>query len=276
MLVTPRKRVFSSEIADDGPDDSEEKTRFRGVTNIDAQAPASPVASAPASPTVTASRGTLPSVPDFVIPDTSTSRATGTALDRTVARPASGSTLPPVGSPRPAPIGPAPTAPPLEHTMVRSSTAASEAAVVGVASEEPTGRRRIGVWVTAAVLAVVAVGVTTAVLLNPTGVGEVAEEAPPAAAPQDAVLDSVAPQVDELTGSSTAAGVVFTWTNPDPADGDVYLWRPVVPGEEFPFQETDAETAILALDASGRACIEVVLRRADGTAAAQSVEGCAP
>ena len=84
------------------------------------------------------------------------------------------------------------------------------------------------------------------------------------------------PLVTDLVGEAAGDDVVFTWTNPDPQPGDIYLYRPVVAGEEFAFEETTELTVSVASDASGRACIEIVLRREDGTSSSDSAEECAP
>ena len=246
--------VLEEELVDeDGDDPGEERTRFRGVTSIDAQSVTSPRSQ------------TLPSAPAFVPP----AAATPVPLDATVARPLTGATIPPLD---PWPIPAPPEAPPLEETRVR------DAGPVVSASEDvtPPRKRRAGWIAAAAAVVLVGVGVGAAFVFAPAGVGQPEARATTDVAPVDAVDDVVVPQVADLAGAASADGVAFTWTNPDPTAGDVYLWRPVVPGQEFSFEETDAETATVPADASGRACIEVVLRRADGTSAADSAEGCAP
>jgi hypothetical protein len=82
--------------------------------------------------------------------------------------------------------------------------------------------------------------------------------------------------VESLGGVVSGTEAIFTWVNPDPQPGDLYLWRSVVPGEEHAFTEVDIERAALAAESTGRTCIEVVLRRANGASAAQGAEACTP
>ncbi|MCX6501569.1 MAG: protein kinase [Microbacterium sp.] len=250
--------VLEEELLEEDEEDGEERTRFRGVTSIDAQ-----------SATAVVPPHTLPSAPGFIVPSPPTSPSLFPGGDETRARSLSGATLPP----RPVPAGiTAPPSPlPLDATIVR----APESISVDDGPSAAPKRRRLAWMLTAAAVIVVGAGVGIAVALAPAGVGTPSAQES-AAAPVDPVNEEVPPQVSALAGTATSEGIAFTWTNPDPVTGDVYLWRPVVPGEEFPFEETESATATVAPDGSGRACIEVVLRRADGTSAADSVEGCAP
>src|SRR5690606_535079 len=57
----------------------------------------------------------------------------------------------------------------------------------------------------------------------------VPEPKPPAAAtprPQDPMA-GIVPPVEELTGSSADGIVSFSWTNPDPEEGDSFVWDEV-------------------------------------------------
>ena len=99
--------------------------------------------------------------------------------------------------------------------------------------------------------------------------------ASPAADPVDAEPDAGPVQVTDLTGRITDGVAEFTWINPDPRAGDAYLWRAVVPGTQTTFVEVSEPRVQIPVDAVGRTCIEVLLRRADGTSAATGVEGCA-
>ncbi|MGC0369908.1 serine/threonine-protein kinase [Microbacterium sp. SLBN-111] len=235
-------------------DEGEEKaTRFRGITSIDAQSvPAPAPAPAPAFPPVADTART----PTTSLPG---------VMDATLRRPPAAPAAPSWG----VPAAPAP-----QDTIVRPPAAP-------VADDAPappsTGRSRRPLVLTA-----VAAGV---VLLAAGGAVAAALTAPPpepqsgattAADPVDAEPDSRPVQVTGLTGRVTDAGVDFTWTNPDPQPGDAYLWRTVVPGTETTFAEVATPTVQVPVDASGRTCIEVLLRRADGTASATGVEGCAP
>ncbi len=248
MQATPID-VVEEELVDDQGDDGEERTRFRGVTNIDAQAPVAPrVPEAPRAPTV------LP-VPS------------PTALDATVTRqPGFGTPLTGRGA---LPGTDVPEAPPLNETVVRPALPDAEPA--------PTTRpRRRWGWVVGAGAGLLAAAGIGIVLALGSGGTQAPPEIPSTPDPVDAVDDSVVPTVEALTGVATDAGVAFTWTNPDPAAGDVYLWRQIIPGQEFRFEEVPDATVTVPADPSGRTCVEVVLRRANGASADNGVQGCVP
>ncbi|WP_312183069.1 serine/threonine-protein kinase [Arthrobacter sp.] len=75
---------------------------------------------------------------------------------------------------------------------------------------------------------------------------------------------SVAPPTD-LSGSQTAGEAVFTWANPEPQEGDIYLWRSVTATSKGELVRTSEEQAVLPA-AGGQTCIEVQVARANGRA----------
>jgi len=95
-------------------------------------------------------------------------------------------------------------------------------------------------------------------------------EPSPSASPSDAPIDvvPVAPGAPEgLTGSAGPDGVVFTWTNPAPQEGDEYLWGVVPRDGSDPVLERTADTSVtVAADPSGSTCVQVLTRRANGQA----------
>jgi predicted Ser/Thr protein kinase len=238
--------VLEEEIVEDDAVDGEERTRFRGVTSIDAQ-------STTARPSIAVSPDPKP--------------AFDRDLDATIGR---GTARAGVVEPRPLPA--APVAPPLEQTIIRPTPG-----LVEPVQAPPRPRRRVRGGVSAGIVGVVlTAGIATALLMAPGGVGDVSDEGGATPIPVDAVDDEAAPVVTDVTGQPSGGDVVFTWTNPDPMPGDIFLYRPVVVGQELPFQEATEATATVAADGSGRTCIEVVLRRDDGTSSSESAEGCTP
>ncbi|MDQ1124714.1 serine/threonine-protein kinase [Microbacterium trichothecenolyticum] len=231
-------------------DDGEELvTRFRGITSIDAQ----PVAPASVDVRTSTARPTTPVA--AVVPDTTAP-----------VRP------PIVSAPAAAPSWSVPSAPAPLDTVRRQVEEVEQP----VAAPAPAPRRRrslvIG-GVAAAVIVLAVGGAIAAATLTPSPPAVTASTAP---RPVDAVPAAHPVSVTALTGSATDAGVRFAWTNPDPLEGDRYLWRTVVPGTETTFQETADTAVVVPADPSGRTCIEVLLRRSDGTSAASGVEGCVP
>lgn len=241
-------------------DDDEERTRFRGVTTIDAQSLDSP------SPDDTVARTTAAAT------STAPSEAVATSsIDKTVLR---GPAAPPeVGLVNPAPVA---------DTLLRSPQPALPATAPQPseqAAPTPTPKRsKRGVILAALgsiVLLVVAVVVAISVMTNPEGIDR-ADNTNAPLQPVDPIGIATVPQVAELVGESAEGTTTFTWQNPNPLDGDTYLWRPVVPGEVVQFAETTETTVAFATDPAGRTCIEVVLKRANGSSAAEGKEACAP
>ncbi len=87
-------------------------------------------------------------------------------------------------------------------------------------------------------------------------------------APDSAVVSDSVPQVRGLSGAYNAAGTkaTFSWTEPDPQDGDVYAWT-IVGGTDESASSQTALTSSTSIDIapSGEAhtCIQVSLIRAD-------------
>ena len=135
-------------------------------------------------------------------------------------------------------------------------------------------RPRVGMWIGIAAAAAVLIGgtITGAFLLQ--GIGG---EPDPVATqdevvPKDPVSDAV-PAVADLTGTRAGTEITFTWTNPSPEEGDLFLWNPVdLSGDGAP-ATTDKTTVSFEGAASGQVCIDVLLRRDDGRASEQ-VRGC--
>jgi len=116
--------------------------------------------------------------------------------------------------------------------------------------------------------------VVVASMLQPTAPAEPRASESPSSAPQDPLAGFV-PRVGDLAGTAAGADVTFTWTNPNPAEGDSYLWYPVTLDGAAAPQRVEDETVTVPADPSGRTCIEVQLVRANG-GAGDAVRGCTP
>ncbi len=88
--------------------------------------------------------------------------------------------------------------------------------------------------------------------------------------PADALDDGSVPDVTDLTGTMGANGkVIFTWTNPQPKDGDTFKWHvnDFVTREPGPFQQTTEARAEVEPSTTGNiTCIQVTIVRTDGAA----------
>jgi len=289
--VTPIDILDDSPDADDEDDDDGELTRVRGIVSIDPQ-------------TTPAAGRTRERMVDFAPPAAGT---TTTPPDETVARvavpryvepdvaaTAIRSSPPPFAAPAaPAPSGPdragfagpgasgAGTSGAGTSGAGTSGSAAADALVpapsgAAATSTAPAGpRSRAGLWIGlaagATVLAVVGV-VAGASLLAPQS--EPTPTTPAVVDPQDPV-DGFVPPVADLAGTVEGDRAVFTWTNPEPAEGDGYVWYPYTLEGEGEQGLVDTETVSLPVDASGRTCIAVSLRREDGTTG-DELRACTP
>jgi hypothetical protein len=163
----------------------------------------------------------------------------------------------------------------LDETVMRAPvplpTAAPDEQEAGAAPR----RRRTGLWIGlgAAALVVVAiiVGVSLPGLLGGTPAPQQTEEE---SDPQDPVSTYVEP-VTDVVGTVGADGVTFTWTNPDPQEGDYYIVEPVSLGGDA--QKVD-DTVATVPAAPGQTCIDVTLVRAKGTPQDSNTptRGCTP
>jgi hypothetical protein len=262
--------VTPIDIIDDGTpagvvDDADDGlTRVRGVVSIDP-------AAAPKKP---------PASEELWAPDEATRRAARDP-DATIIRVAAiDPTAPPPGprfetpAPAAAPFASAPAAAsaplPTPAPPLPSGPPAVPAPAV------PRSKRRLW-FVLGAAAFVVVVGVILAFAL-PAVLGGPAEPTPEASVPDEPidVVPVVAPAPEGLAGVVGDAGVVFTWTNPDPADGDEYLWGVVSRGGSEPaLERTDQTTVTVPADPSGTTCIQVLTRRSSGQASSP-VNACAP
>ncbi|TQJ30569.1 serine/threonine-protein kinase [Microbacterium sp. SLBN-146] len=264
-------------------DDGDGLTRVRGVVSIDPET--SPAAgltrpsatTAPASPRFDSSPAPLETV---VRPD---------ALDQTVLRPPAAPASDPFETvPRErvsaASVAPTETEParPASPELPPPPEARTGPAVEAPSSAPPAvaparrSRRTAVTWSLVggglAVIAAVIVGVSL------PGILAGGDPTPPPPDTTAVPLDPVSPLVpapEALTGVAGAEGVTFTWTHPDPQDGDHFLWAVDAAGGEAAFESTTETSVTVPADPSGRTCIEVLTARSNGQSS-ESVTGCAP
>jgi serine/threonine protein kinase len=262
-------------------DDGDGLTRVRGVVSIDPE-------TAPAAGLTRPSATTAPSSPRFDAPPAPLETVLRPdALDQTVLRPPAVDTSDPFQTvPREraaaASVAPADTAPaaPDAHTglgvegLSAPETEASSAPPTAPAT--PRTRRTGVTWALVggglAVVAAVIVGVSLPGILSS------GDPTPPPPDTTSLPLDPVSPLVpapEALTGVAGAEGVTFSWTHPDPQEGDHFLWAVDAAGGEAAFESTTETSVTVPADPSGRTCIEVLTARSNGQSS-ESVTGCAP
>ena len=246
----------ADEVEDDTPDDG--RTRVRSIVSIDPGGDTGePLSELPFS----TSDAT-------VLRDIDASGPTASAAPEVMAT---------VARRVPAPAGPAPVSQGLAFTAPRADVESTQARPLAALEETPVAaarKPRKGL-VIGAIVAIAAVAGGGFALSHKRG----AEPEPPPSASVAPVDDVVVPRsVPALTDVAAVVEsdvAVFTWTNPDPQDGDSYLWGVQVGGEARELTAVTEPTVSVPVTADNT-CIEVILRRADGRASAESAVGCAP
>jgi hypothetical protein len=94
--------------------------------------------------------------------------------------------------------------------------------------------------------------------------------------PQSPVIARQVPPISSVTADIVGDQIVFTWENPEPEEGDSYLWGIQVAGAARDIDIASEPTVSVPLSGNEGACIEVTLRRVDGRAGAEPTVGCAP
>lgn len=272
--------VTPIDILDDGvtdeivEDEDDGLTRVRGVVSIHPETNPAAGLTRPSATTAPSRREPEHVAPHVEAPDDTVLRADATAaVGDTVLRPASGPTVPPVPSSIPGVATPVQGRfDEVDETVLRAPTAAP------VPRPEPPAPSRRGLVIgLVAAAAVVVVAVVLAVSLPALlgGIPDAAPTPPATSAPKDPISAVVAPPAD-LAGSAAADGVEFTWTNPDPHEGDKYLVGVVTRADQDPELEAVTEpTVTVPADASGTTCIEVMVVRTNGQSS-DPAKGCVP
>ncbi|WP_193597760.1 serine/threonine-protein kinase [Microbacterium sp. YJN-G] len=259
--VTPIDIIDEHPAPDEVDDDGDGLTRVREVVSIDPDAAQSvtrpSAATEPKNRPVPQGMPRFDAAPPAAAPEHTVPRmpaATAQQDDKTIVRaprvlvPDAPATPPPAAMPEPAP---------------------------DAVGETPRAKRRSGLWIAVSAVVVVLV-IGGIVLANMLG-GATEPEAEPT--PQETsepvdITGDLVPKVTGLAGVRNGDQVTFTWTNPDPKEGDLYLWQIADPEATEPPKTTDQETAIVT--SPERACIEVTLRRSDGRTAGEPQTGCVP
>ena len=278
--------VTGFEVLDDGPEDhagdgtTENATRIRGVVSIDPLAAGSAASATAVRPSVSAwaQQPTLPRTRD----ETTVAKVTGqgptgssgaipltdapTSAAPMSSAPASAA---PTWRDRPAPFTPLP----VEDTRLRQADPAPEAG----AGDEPESRRRPKWLMLAAGGVLAAVAVTGFLVVNGAGSTPSTPQAKPSLdGPLDAVAaGGVVPAPSNLAGTTSDGSVTFTWENPAPVDGDVYMWRPVSVLQSGEYTSSSEARAVLTASPD-QTCLEVVIRRSNGQASAEPAKACVP
>ncbi|MFS0866170.1 serine/threonine-protein kinase [Microbacterium sp. 179-B 1A2 NHS] len=260
--VTPIDILDDSPPAEEEEDDGE-LTRVRGIVSIDPHtAPAAgptwerSAYAAQVQPETTGADATMLRAPTSIPP---AHTATTAVDDGTIVR--GPRSVPPQGT--------------IPGATASAAPAATAPGMPPGAPSAPAATSRRGLWVGLgiAAAAIVIVGiVATASLLAPppdeTSPAPSTSAAPPQ--PQDPVAGFV-PAPEDGSGRIDGDQVVFRWNNPDPQDGDSFIWQRVrLDGGGGDARNVPDPTVTVSLDGDTQVCIDVALRRADGTVSQES------
>jgi hypothetical protein len=293
--------VTAIDILDDHvPEDVEQDeddglTRVRGVVSISPETnPAAGLTRPSAKTTPSGAGGAFaPTAPATGWGSTGTAPAYGASAHATAAGD-TGSAADPAefqtvlrGAPQAAPPPPAVTAAPamtdaVDQTILRAPAFVPEPAAVepAAAAHEPAAParpRRTGLWIGLGAAALLIVAIIVGVSL-PGMLAGTPQETPVAgetSKPQDPI-SAVVPAPEGIVGAAVDGGVRFTWTNPDPQEGDRYLYGVVTLADPEPDLTPVTETEVTVPAAGGtETCIDLVLVRQNGSSS-DTVRGCTP
>ena len=221
-------------------DDHGDKTRIRGVATVHAQ-PAAPIRPvAPVENVAPVSQGADPTV-----------------IRRMP-------TVDPQGQPAPTVAS--------EHTVVRER---AQPVAVEDTPEPPARRGKLLPILGGAVaLVLVGGGIAAAVIFGPTAENPNAVSTPKATS--DIVTTGVpTPESVSVTPIGDGSSVTFAWSNPEPEDGDSFMWRRTgSTADDTPKNTTEPTLTLDSLTPNSQVCIEVTIRRSSGKVSGDPLEMC--
>ncbi|MFS0699209.1 protein kinase [Cellulomonas sp. 179-A 4D5 NHS] len=272
--LTDEARVPAPGVSRDadgpGEEDGDDRTRLRPVVSIDPSGP----------PPVRPTRRALRSAEDdatrlrpvtSVSPDAAQTPPATTVAHRL--RTAAGS------QPSTAPAAPGtPTTGRRALADELGTETAAREILIPQPDPEPAGRGRLVAGLVSGAVVLAALVVVVALTLGDSAAPPATQD-PTGFEPPASGVAAAVPSPADLTGVRQADGaVVFTWTNPEPVDGDRYLWGVrAATGEPVRELVEEPTVTVPAAAATGSpVCVEVSIVRADRGASARPAEGCAP
>lgn len=293
LSVTPFEVLEEPHQEDSHPDEGVEETRVRSIAAIDPErtgsgptfpartrpqaAPDSPTQYSPA-PGSTAPGSTAP--PSRFTPPAASGSGQATHdggpqdwAQATVLRGAAATAPANAGAPN--------DGYPADTTIHRPSPGGEptgDAAVEPAGSGADHGKRNLWLAISGGTLLVLAAVVGLVVANAAPVTPRAAETRQAGKPPADALDNGVVPNVEGLTASRKPEDpniIVFSWTNPQPRDGDTYKYRSKSARADGPYETTSVETAFVSGFGEPPICLEVILVRADGSASPEGPDAVA-
>lgn len=161
----------------------------------------------------------------------------------------------------------------LDSTVQRSDVmgAAAVPGTTPAAQEVPASRKGLWLGIGSALVLVAAV-VVGAVVFGAMGGAEAGkqEQTKQAAPPTALIVGEVVPAVTGLKASPKNGGSEWTWTNPEPQEGDKYLWASVSAVDSGEFKPTTEARVFVVNGPNDQSCISVKLVRKNGQTSEES------
>jgi serine/threonine protein kinase len=136
----------------------------------------------------------------------------------------------------------------------------------GETPEADHGKRNLWLALAGGTLLALAAVVGIVAANTATGTPKVVETQQASKPPADALDNGTVPDVESLKGTIGGDGEAsFTWTNPQPKDGDTYKWKVyTIGGGEGGFQAIAQPPVRVRPNPTGQTCIQVMIVRTDG------------
>lgn len=130
---------------------------------------------------------------------------------------------------------------------------------------EPAKKKGKWLGLVSGLVLVAGVVIGIVVFLNIGAPEKIDMEAEASAPPPTAlVVGSDVPQVTDLTAKPINGGAEWTWSNPDPVEGDQYMWAAVSVVDAGEFKRITDNKVFVVNGANGASCVAVKLLRKNG------------
>jgi serine/threonine protein kinase len=282
LSVTPFEVLEEPHQEDGHPDEGVEETRVRSIAAIDPErtgsAPTFPARTRPqAAPDSTApSSRVIPPAP-FGSQPAPIGGASQATHDGGPQEWAQATVLRGAGSP-PATAGTPGDGYAADTTIHRPARAAEPAGDEPAAAGDGHGKRNLWLAIAGGTLLVLAAVVGLVVANAAPQEPRAAETQQAGKPPADALDNGVVPSVEGLSAARKPEDpniIVFTWTNPQPKDGDTYKYRTKSAKADGPYETTSIESAFISGFGEPPICLEVILVRTDGSASPEGPDSIA-
>jgi len=149
-----------------------------------------------------------------------------------------------------------------DRTIVRSAPSTDPAEPEAVGPSNGSGRRWLPIVLGAAGAVAVAAVVTAAIVLAPPPEPRAPQQPSPSAGGGIVTEGVPKPEQVSVVPSGDGTSVTFTWSNPDPQEGDRYVWRRLGGQEDGPRTPTDSDSVTIAgVTPGSQVCISVEINR---------------